>query len=234
MKDIKVSSIETRVGFAAAISELHYRAPSAVAAANGLTAAGEGEGIYRLAHPRPQLLLALAEAERSGAVGEIVKLVVALDMQLRKEEASPERTMRNVSAIVLRYLDPWKGTCMGGRSVRFYTSSGDLISGMEEMEPGAHAVYGGGKGPVSLEIAWNTPAGSGITAPAKHSIRLSLTLLGYACQANGIPNMRALLASNGRHVFGQYVHLSSPGIGLGDLNARIKRELERAVRRLSS
>jgi hypothetical protein len=111
---------------------------------------------------------------------------------------------------------------MGSRQIKFLDVTGAPVE-TSILTPGVTAVLGNAAGGAHISI--RLLDGSELT------LRLQLELDARACLENGIASRVALTHANGREVFGRYLHLSGEGIRAGDFNARIKREVARALQR---
>ena len=162
-----------------------------------------------------------------GAVVERIDVVV--DVRVRKKIDGPVALLRRAGVAFIEHLEPWAGPLMGRPTKSFLGSVGQEFDA-EQFRPGVAAVLGVEGGPASIRIFFpNSPGAVGIDEPI---LRVQLILLREGCIANGIGSRVALEGANGREVFGRYIHLSSDNARAGDLNARIKREVARALQKV--
>jgi hypothetical protein len=238
MRDAKVSAIETRIGVGAKISELLYRADSS-AALNNTKPAEADMRAHRIANPTGAMLGALARAEEQRTTEpEILALQVTVDVRLRHPDSNSltfERTLLDAYTIFLDQLNPWNGPGMTPRMVERFDAFLRPLPLEAEPASGMKAVFGSSAGEAYVEMFLNPLTGAA-TTPGDRSLRLNLVLGKGACAVNGLCDVRTLLAANGRHIFGRYIHLASGEkyAGIGDLNARVKRELGRMLQRAAA
>lgn len=224
VSDLKAASIETKVSVGARISQLVYSAEDSAARV--------------ISNPSGAQLAALAEAEQNTkARPEIVKLQVTADARLRHPDpagTSFERALTDAHALFLEQLDPWEGPCIARGEVARFDEAGRQLPRDSAPAAGVKTVFGRGTGQAYVEVFLHPLAAPGQFAADERSVRVNVVLSKEACAANGIHDLRSLLAANGRQVFGRYMHLASGGkhTGLGDLNARIKREFSRMLARV--
>ncbi|MFN7642259.1 MAG: hypothetical protein ACK5PW_04095 [Burkholderiales bacterium] len=162
-----------------------------------------------------------------GVVVERIDVIV--DVRVRKKTDSPVALLRRAGVAFIEHLEPWGGPLMGMPTKTFLGSVGQEFD-VEQFRPGVSAVLGVEGAPASIRVFF--PNSTGAVGMDEPILRVQLVLLKEGCIANGIGSRVALEGANGREVFGRYIHLSSEKARAGDLNARIKREIARALQKV--
>lgn len=223
----KIRAMDNEISVSAKIVELQYRARVPLPALSRSTSFERNENTYRLTRPSKDDVLKLAVFEDASDTGaELAGLTVAVEARprtVRKEGTSAEslsRFLRNAYELFVENLDPSSGRGIAKtkqsldethRSLTQFGNSGD-----------------------AAQIILYVPAITYIREQqvSDPCVTVELRLSREGCAANGLHDVRAMIGANTRKIFGSYINLATrQGARLGDLNARIKRELERSLPR---
>lgn len=191
---------------------------------------------YRLAMPRSETLLALARFEEENkALLDVTGLIMAVEARprgLKQRGETGERVdsfLRGVYALFLAHLDPLRGAGMSERKIELQEPPGRTLQVLRNAKSGLATAFGHDGDPARVILYANTATSEDAC------VRVELFLSHQGCTLNGIWSVSSLLIGDPRRTLGKYFHLSSQqGARLGELNARIRRQLQRSLPHLDA
>lgn len=235
----RAAHLANRISIGALISELFYRAAALPSFFEGQPKDFETEA-YLFTNPTKEQLAALVANEMSGkAEGRLVRLRVRVEIQLRRLEQIPpvgtafERSLIEAFRFLVAHLHPWDAPGISEKSIAYLNVEGERLKEPIELGPGIIATYGSTEEATQMQV-YLSPLDPRWAANGQRRLSIDLILSAEACSSLGIRDATTLLATNGRRSLGRYVDLAAlpGGDPVGELNARVKRELSRMLIRL--